>query len=72
MQSVNGASLITASPAAAVFGTAIAPLTSMYASLYSHKLDLIMDVLNLMFLLSYLPFDSSFISTQFLVLSFNG
>ena len=57
MQSENGLQflnttlllvLFTAAPAAAVFGTVIVPLTSIYASLQSHKLDIIMDVLNLM------------------------
>ena len=65
--------LFTAAPtAAAVFGKVIGPLKSMYGSLSSHKFDLIRDVLNLMLLLSYFPFDSSFISTQFLVLNLDG
>ena len=41
----------------------------MYASL---KFDFIMDVLNLILLLSYLPFDSSFIPTQSLVINLGG
>ena len=39
-------------------------LTSIYASLYSHKVDLSIDVLNLICLLGeYAPYASSFIST---------
>ena len=58
MQSVKGAQFLsitylfgvfTAAPAAAVFGTVMIPLTSMYPSLKSDKYDLITDVLNLMF-----------------------
>ena len=72
MQSVNGATFLNnifllaifiAAPSAAAFGTVIVDLTSMYAiacmyaiSLLSHTFDLIVDVLNLMLLLSYLPF----------------
>ena len=66
MQSVNGPRLLNVTfllvlfnttPAASLFGTVIVPLIRMFASLESHKLDLIMDVLNLMLLLSYFPFD---------------
>ena len=64
--------LLTAAPAAAVFGTVIVPVTNMYESLSSHKFQLIIDLLNLMLLVSYLPFHSSFISTQFLVLNLDG
>ena len=73
MQLVNGAQflditflllLLTAVPAAVVFGTVTVPLTSIYASQKPHKFGLIIDVLSLMLLLSYFPRDSSFISTQ--------
>ena len=64
--------LFTSALAATVFGTVILPLTSMYESIKSYKFDLIVDVLNLMLLLSYFPFDSSFISTLFLVLNLDG
>ena len=56
MQSVNGArflnitfllALFASTLAAAVLLTDIFPLTSIYASLQSHKLDLNVDVLNL-------------------------
>ena len=56
MQSVNGAQflnitfllvLFASTLAAAVLLTDIFPLTSVYASLQSHKLDLNVDVLNL-------------------------
>ena len=56
MQSVNGAQflnitfllvLFASTLAAAVLLTDIFPLTSLYASLQSHKLDLNVDVLNL-------------------------
>ena len=61
MQTVKGAQflnitflfvLFTAAAATAVYGTAIVPLTTMYESLQPHKFDLMMDVLNLMFVLS--------------------
>ena len=46
----------------------ILPLTSMYASLWSHKLDFNIMVLNLMSLLVlYTPLDLSLVSIQFLV-----
>ena len=68
--------LYTAAQSAAVFETVIVPLTGMYASLLSHKFDLIIDILKLMLLLLFLllllvyaPRDSSFISMQFLVLN---
>ena len=77
MQSVKGAQIInitfllilfTAPPTAAVKGTGIVPLASMYESLRKFY-ESFMEVFNLMLLLSYLPFDSSFTSTQFLVLN---
>ena len=43
----------------------IVPLTSTYASAYSHKSDPSIVVLNLISLLVYVPLDSSFISIQF-------
>ena len=62
--------LFTAAPSAAVLLAYIFPLTSTYASLSSHKLDLSIDVLNLICLLGeYSPLMSSFISTQFFVLN---
>ena len=39
--------LFTTAPAAAVFGTVIVVLTSIYESLEFHKLDLNIEVLNL-------------------------
>ena len=76
MQLVNGAQflnitfllvLFAAAPAPAVLLTDIFPLTSIYASLLSHRLDLSIAVLNLICLLGeYPPLMSSFISTQFL------
>ena len=82
MQLVNGAQfwnitfllvLFAAAPAASVLLTVIFPVTSIYASLQSHKLDLSIDVLNLICLLGeYVPLASSFISTQFLVLNLDG
>ena len=60
-------------PAPAVLLTDIFPLTSIYASLLLHKLDLSIAVLNLICLLrDYSPVMSSFISTQFLVLNLDG
>ena len=50
----------------------ILPLTSMHASAQSHKLDLSIEVLNVISLLVYVPLDSSFISTQFFVLNLDG
>ena len=44
-------------------------VNNMHTSLLSHKSGLIIEVLNLMLLLLYFPHDSSFISTQFVVLS---
>ena len=62
--------LFAAAPTAAVLLTDIFPLTSIYASLQSHKLDLSIAVLNLICLLrQYAPLVLSFISTQFLVLN---
>ena len=41
--------------------TLIIPFTTVYASLYSHKSDLKIEVLNLIFLLTeYWPLDKSF------------
>ena len=77
MQSVKGAQIINitfllilfaAPPTAAVFETGIVPLPSMYESLWKFY-EGFMEVLNLMLLLSYLPLDASFTSTQFLVLN---
>ena len=49
-----------------VFGTVIIPLASMYAALKLHKLDLVIEVLNLIWLpMLYNLCDPSFISTQF-------
>ena len=65
--------LFAASPAADVLSTVIVPLTSMYASLWSHKPDFIIVVLNLIWLLIlYPPLDSLFISAQFFVLNLDG
>ena len=48
-------------------------LTNMYASLQSHKFDLIIKVSNLIWLLSlYVPRNSSVVSTQPLVLNLDG
>ena len=77
MQLVNGAQFlnITFLPmlfaaAPALLLTAIFPSASIYASLKSHKLDLRIAVLNLIYLLrEYAPLMSSFISTQLLVLN---
>ena len=48
------------------------PLTSMYESAQSHKLDFSIEVLIWILLLVYVPLDSSFISTYFFVLNLNG
>ena len=82
IQIVNGAQflniafllvLFALASAAAVLLTVIFPLTSIYASLKSHKLDLSIAALNLICLLGeYAPLMSSFISTQFLVLNLDG
>ena len=81
MQSVNRAQflnitflfLLLGAAVYVVFGTVIVPLTSMYAWLKSRKLDLNIAVLNLIWLaVLYTPCDSSFISTQFLVLNLDG
>ena len=79
MQLVNGAQflnitflpmLFAAAPAPALLLMAIFPSASIYASLKSHKLDLRIAVLNLIYLLrEYAPLMSSFISTQLLVLN---
>ena len=56
-----------------MFGTVIVPLTRRYASLESHEFHRIIEILNLMSLLAlYLSRDSSFISTQFLILNLHG
>ena len=82
MQSVDGAQflnitfllvLFASASAAAVLLTDTFPLASIYASLQSHKLDLSIDALKLICLLTeYVPLDSSFISTQFFVLNLDG
>ena len=65
--------LFAAAPTAAVLLTDIFPLTSIYASLQSHKLDLSIAVLNLICLLGeYAPPMSSFVSTKFLVVNLDG
>ena len=68
IQLVNGAQflnitfLLVLFPSAAVLLTVIFPLTSIYTSLQSLKLDLSVDVLNLICLLwEYVPLASSFI-----------
>ena len=71
MQLINGAQflnitflfvLFAAGPSAAVSLTVTYPLTSIYGSLQSHKLDLRINVLNLTCLLGeYVPLASSFI-----------
>ena len=76
MQLVNGAQflnityllvLFTGAASAAMFGTIMVALAGMYASLWSHKSDLVIEVLNLMSLLAlYVSRDLSFIPTQFL------
>ena len=73
MQLVNGAQFLNitfllvffaSASSAAVLLTVIVPLTRIYASLQSHKLDFRIVVLNLIWLLTlYVPLDSSFIST---------
>ena len=66
-------SVICSSTPTTVLLTDIFPLTSIYASLQSHKLDLSIAVIDLICLLGeYAPAISSFISTQFLVLSLDG
>ena len=53
-----------------MFATDIVPLTSIYVSLQSHKLDFNIEVLNLFSLpVLYVPRDSSFISNQFFALN---
>ena len=67
----NCASVLpSAGPASPVI--VIVPLTSIYASVQPHKLDLSIVVLNVISLLVYVSFDSSFISTQFFVLHLDG
>ena len=83
MQLVHGAQFLNitfllllfaaAPPAAAASLTVIFPLASIYESLWSQKLHFSIDILNFIFLLGeYVPSDSSFISTQFLVLNLDG
>ena len=80
MQSVNGAQFLNTNFLLALFGLSpacaaidIVPLTSIYVSLESHKLDLNIEDLNLIYLLVlYVPRESSFISTQFFVLNLVG
>ena len=56
---------------AAMFTTDIVPLETIYISLKSHKLDIV--VFNLIWLLVvYVPHASSFISTQFFILILDG
>ena len=57
---LSSSCLAEASPAPVIV---IVPLTSMYASAKSHKLDLSIAVLNLISLPVYVLLDSSFIST---------
>ena len=73
MQLVHGAQFFNITFLLALLGAADVPvfevfiilLTCIYASLKSHKIDLIIEVLNLMpLLVSYVPRDSSFSSTQ--------
>ena len=50
----------------------VAPFTTLYASLYSHKSDLSIGGLKLIFLLTeYCPFDKSFTLIHFLVINFD-
>ena len=82
MQSVNGAQflnitfllvLLASALGPAVLLTDISPVTSRYVSQQSHKLDLRIDILNLICLLTaYVPLDSSIFSTQFFVLNLDG
>ena len=65
--------LLVGAAAVPVLLTDIFPITSIYASLQSHKLDLSIAVLNLIYLLGeYAPLMLSFISTRFLVLYLDG
>ena len=51
----------------------IVPPTNMYASLQSHKFDLIIEVWNLIWLMSlYVPRNPSFFSTPFLILNLDA
>ena len=60
--------LFVGGPSAALFWTDIVPLTSRYPSLQSHKPDLKIEVLNLIWLLVlHVPLASSLISTQLFV-----
>ena len=60
-------------PWAAVSSAVIVPLTSIYASLYSHKLDLGIEFLNLIWLsLLNVPRDLLFILIKFSVLNLDG
>ena len=84
IQLVNGGQFLNATPLslssarqAAALSPApvivIFPLTRIYASLQSHKLDFSIAVLNLIWLLTlYVPLDSSLISIQFFVLNLEG
>ena len=59
--------------AVSVFGTVIVLLICIYSSLESGTFDLIIEVLTLIWLMTlYVPSDLSFISTQFLILNFDG
>ena len=82
MQSVNEAQFLSntflsalfgAAAAVFVLGTIIVPLKFMHTSLELHKLDSKIEVLNLIWLLVlYVSRESSFISTQFVILNLDG
>ena len=84
MDLVNGAQFLNITPSflssarlAAALSPApvivIVPLVSIYASAWSHKLDLSIVLLNLISLpVPYDSFDSWVISTQFFVLNLDG
>ena len=57
--------LFTPGLVAVVFGIVIVPITYIYASLLSHKLEHIIEVL-------HVPQDSSFISAQFIIMNLDG
>ena len=80
MRLLNGAPFLNITCWLALLGapavssaTVIVPLTSTYTSQQLHKLDLNIEVLNLIWLPSlYVSCDSSFISIQFFVLKLDG
>ena len=84
MQSVNDAQYLNITPlflssnrlATSSFPAlviVIVPLKSIYALILSHKLDLNIEVLNIIGLLVlYVPHESSFISTQVFALNLVG